>query len=108
MPTRSVPDRQAQAGDQAAAFSGQQFQASVMGTGDTLDNGQSEAGAAGVGARILGAGERALEAFDFAFGYARSAIEDIDDDFVIDRTGFDGQFRAAVFARIFQQIDDGA
>jgi hypothetical protein len=72
---------QSQAGQQAAAVARQQFEPTVVGAGDAVDDGQPQAGAGRIGAGGFEPGEGALHALDLIGRDAGSAIEDLDVEF---------------------------
>src|SRR6185369_7441650 len=73
---RSALDRQDQPGEQPAFQVGQQFEATLVQARDALDDGQAEAGAAGIAARRVEPGEGTLQAIHLVRGNARTVVAD--------------------------------
>ena len=69
---------------------------SLVQTGDAVDDSQPEAGAGGVAAGAVEAGEGACQAVGFSFGDAGTTGAHVDPDFVRVRNGGKGNLVAAV------------
>ena len=95
---------------QSAAFARQQFEAAVVGAGDALDDGQSQPGAAGVGARRFAARKGRLMRSTSAGGMpgrGRSTSMTISPAFSGQRE-FDRFGAAAIAQGVVDQVADGA